>query len=40
MAGVSEAGLAVAWNELRVTDGILGQLIPHRLPELRPRRHT
>jgi len=31
VAGLSEAGVAVAWNELRVTDGMQGQLMSHLL---------
>jgi hypothetical protein len=31
MAGLSEAGVAVAWNELRVSDGMQGQLMGHLL---------
>lgn len=31
MAGLSEAGIAVAWNELRVVDGAQGQFLSHLL---------
>lgn len=31
VVGLSEAGLAVAWNELRVTDGLPGQMLAHLL---------